>query len=166
MEPSEAVNVRISGDIADVLAQRAKALGISRQDLIDQVLRREALYGAEAWARPVEVAPGLLPLSKELADAPRTQTFAFVYRDIDSNAAVVVLGQVEQVHPTIFYVRPPGHRLVAIARANLLAWQAYKDHAELWDIIPMWFYGGARLHPTIPHQFLQNLLNPQFDGVR
>lgn len=166
MEPSEAVNVRISGDVADTLAQRAKASGISRQELIDQVLRREALYGAEAWARPVEVAPGLLPLSKELVDAPRTQTFAFVYREVGSNVPTVVLGHVEQTHPTIFYVRPPGHRLVAIPRASLLAWQAYKDYAELWDIIPMWFYGGARLHPTIPQPFLQNLLNPQFEGVR
>ena len=152
---SDAVNVRISGDTADALAQRASTVGISRQELIDQVLRREVIYGSEGWARPVEVAPGLLPLAEELA---RGSSFAFIYRDLATNGPVILAGRIAQLLPTALYVQPPAHRMVAIARALLIAWQPYADINELWEVIPQWFYAGAKLHPTIPQHILHDLL--------
>lgn len=159
MDTSDAVTVRIAGDTADALTRRAQALGLSRQEYIDQVLRREALYGSEPWARPVEVSPGLLPLFAEVERATPLQKWAFLYRDIASGRPVILLGAVDRAPtPLIVYVRPDGHRTVPVARANLIAWEAYHQESALFEIVPGWYYAGATLHPTIPAPWAAKLM--------
>lgn len=163
MESTDTVNVRLTGDTADALARRAQAVGLSRQEYVDQVLRREALYGSEPWARVAEVAPGLLPISAELVQADKKQKWVFIYRDLSSGEPVILLGTVERAATLVVYARPDGHRSVPIARANLIAWEPYATDSDLFGIVPGWFYAGARLHPTIPPRWVEQLM-PQLVG--
>ena len=163
MESTDTVNVRLTGDTADALAKRAQAVGLSRQEYVDQVLRREALYGSEPWARVAEIAPGLLPISAELDQGKKSQDWAFIYRDLSSGEPTVLLGRVEKMSPLVLYVRPAGHRTVLIARANLVAWEPYQRESELYEVVPGWFYAGAQLHPTIPESWVKQLM-PQLSG--
>lgn len=163
MESTDTVNVRLTGDTADALARRAQAVGLSRQEYVDQVLRREALYGSEPWARVAEVAPGLLPISAALEQGIKVNKWAFIYRDLSSGEPVILLGKVERVSPLVLYARPDGHRTVPVARANLIAWEPYATDSDLFEIVPGWFYAGARLHPTIPQRWVEQLM-PQLSG--
>lgn len=80
---------------------------------------------------------------------------------LPGSAAVpwIILGVVERSSPLVLYVRPSGHRTVAIARAHLIAWEAVRENTgDLFEVVPGWFYAGARLHPTIPADWAERLM--------
>ena len=164
MESADTLNVRIDASIAEQLATRAHLLGISRQQLIDLVLQREVLVGV-AWGQPLALAPGLLPLSKELDVAPKSKQWVFVYRLRDTDAFVLMCGAIDKALPTMLYVRPPGGRAYPILRAQLFAWQelSAEPGSDFFDVVVPWFSQGATLHPSAPRRWHEELMRYQLE---
>lgn len=154
---TDTVNVRIDATVAEQLAQRAQRLGVSRQQLVDQILAREALTGG--WTQPIALPPGLLPIADQLEGSDRNQHYVWLYRVRDTDPITLVLGSIRQVLPTILYISPRGRPAYPILRAHLLAWQPYGTEADLFDIIGPWIAEGAWLHPTVPSRWHQEQAN-------
>lgn len=155
MEPSDTVNVRIDARVAQLLATRAEALGLSRQKLIDFLLEREVLTGA-VFGQPVAVAPGLLPfLAGDLDRAKGTrQQWILVYREYDTAPFTLVTGEVVEALPTLVYLRPLGDRTYPVPRALLYVWQPMPPPPQSYfDVLIPWLVSGATLHPSCPRQW-------------
>lgn len=163
---TETLNIRVATELAEFLMSRAQAVGMSRQEFVDLVLRREVLYSSDAWGCKHQELPGFREEFAELAATAKSkQRFAFIFRDLQG-AATILVGAVEYVTPLTLWIRPDGDRTFPIPRATLIAWQEFRmSSGDLWEIVLGWCHAGARLHPNNPSDWATEV-NQAMSGRR
>ena len=153
-------NIRVPSDIAEVLLRMAEAAGVSRQQYVEEVLRREVQQSFGPLQPQQEIVAGFRPEFAELALGVEA---VVVYRDL-RGAAVVTVGAVLEITPMTLRLRLASNSrknrdtdpTLPIARLDLVAWQVLQNQGthEIWDIVVRWQFAGAILHPfTTPPRF-------------